>query len=71
MSRQLAGIRLRFYDEAVEWTKGGRSLVNEVMAADVLGTLVEHHRRFLNFLSARVRSREIAEDLLQVASLRR
>lgn len=70
MSRELAGIGLRFYDEAVEWTKGGRSLVNEVMAADVLGTLVEHHRRFLNFLSARMPSREIAEDLLQAAFVR-
>lgn len=31
---------------------------------------MEHHRRFLNFLAARVDSREIAEDLLQAAFVR-
>jgi len=35
-----------------------------------VGTLVEYHRRFLNFLAARAGSREIAEDLLQAAFVR-
>jgi RNA polymerase sigma-70 factor (ECF subfamily) len=41
--------------------------MRETIDPDVLGTLVEHHRRFLRFLEARVGSREVAEDLLQAA----
>lgn len=44
--------------------------MGELMSPDVVGTLVEHHRRFLNFLATRVGKREIAEDLLQAAFVR-
>ncbi len=37
---------------------------------DVLGVLVENHRRFLAFLERRVGSREAAEDILQDAFVR-
>lgn len=39
-------------------------------APDVLGVLVENHRRFLTFLERRVGSREAAEDILQEAFVR-
>ena len=38
---------------------------------EVVKTLVENHRRFLAFLERRVGSREIAEDILQDAFVRR
>ena len=37
------------------------------MSADVVATLVEHHRRFRDFLERRVGSRATAEELLQAA----
>lgn len=37
---------------------------------DVVGVLVENHRRFLAFLERRVGSRDVAEDLLQEAFVR-
>src|SRR5687767_7703884 len=39
----------------------------EPMSADVLATLVQHHRRFRDFLERRVGSRATAEELLQAA----
>ena len=39
----------------------------ETMAPAVVEKLVEHHRRFLAFLEARVGSREAAEEILQAA----
>jgi RNA polymerase sigma-70 factor (ECF subfamily) len=41
--------------------------MTEPMDPEVLATLVEHHRRFLQFLEPRVGSRAVAEDLLQAA----
>ena len=37
---------------------------------EVIGVLVENHRRFLAFLERRVSSREVAEDILQDAFVR-
>jgi RNA polymerase sigma-70 factor (ECF subfamily) len=37
---------------------------------EVVRVLVDHHRRFLAFLRKRVRSREVAEDILQDAFVR-
>jgi RNA polymerase sigma-70 factor (ECF subfamily) len=37
---------------------------------DVVGVLVENHRRFLAFLERRVGSRDLAEDILQEAFVR-
>jgi RNA polymerase sigma factor (sigma-70 family) len=39
-------------------------------SAEVLGTLVENHRRFLSFLERRVGDRALAEDILQEAFVR-
>jgi RNA polymerase sigma-70 factor (ECF subfamily) len=39
----------------------------EQMSADVVATLVQHHRRFRDFLERRVGSRATAEELLQAA----
>jgi RNA polymerase sigma factor (sigma-70 family) len=39
----------------------------EPMAPDVVAVLVDHHRRFLDFLEPRVGSRAAAEDVLQAA----
>lgn len=38
-----------------------------VPSADVVATLVEHHRAFLAFVERRVGSREVAEEILQSA----
>jgi RNA polymerase sigma factor (sigma-70 family) len=37
---------------------------------EVLGTLVENHRKFLRFLERRVGSRQVAEDILQDAFIK-
>lgn len=42
-------------------------IVAEELAPAVVEKLVDHHRRFLQFLEPRVGSREAAEDLLQIA----
>lgn len=39
----------------------------EPIDPDVLATLVDHHRRFLQFLESRVGSRAVAEEILQTA----
>jgi hypothetical protein len=39
----------------------------EQMSPDVVAALVEHHRRFRDFLERRVGSRATAEELLQAA----
>ena len=39
-------------------------------APDVAAVLTENHRRFLTFLTRRVPTREIAEDILQEAFVR-
>lgn len=40
------------------------------LSADVISTLVDNHREFLQFLERRVGSRAVAEDLLQEAFVR-
>jgi RNA polymerase sigma factor (sigma-70 family) len=45
-------------------------MTTAVMSPDVAHVLAENHRRFLAFLSHRVASREVAEDLLQDAFIR-
>lgn len=41
--------------------------MNEAVAPYVVTVLVDHHRRFLRFLEARLGSRAVAEDVLQAA----
>ena len=43
---------------------------SQPLSADVIATLVENHREFLQFLERRVGSRAVAEDLLQEAFVR-
>jgi len=42
----------------------------QVVTPEIAQVLVDNHRRFLSFLERRVRSREIAEDILQDAFVR-
>ena len=42
----------------------------QVVTPEIAEVLVANHRRFLSFLARRVRSREIAEDILQDAFVR-
>jgi len=43
---------------------------SEAVSPEVIGVLVENHERFLSFLTRRVSSRDVAEELLQNAFVR-
>src|SRR5262245_49835 len=72
-SRAAAGAESPGGPRGVSSSRGPRSLFargERLMSPDVVAVLVENHRRFLEFVTRRVGSREVAEDILQEAFVR-